>query len=114
MRATAAFFIIFAMMVLDVMPVNSAHATSGTGCLRVVNIESGDMLNIRRRPHASARIVATVDPATQGILHLDGTCRPKSLPWRSRWCPVSYYSGGPNDPAKGWVKARFVRDSDCP
>ena len=89
-------------------------ATTGPGCLRVVNIAAGDVLNVRKRPNASSRIVAAIIPSQQGILHLDGKCRPLSAAWGSRWCPVSYFTGSPDDPVKGFVKARFVRDQECP
>jgi hypothetical protein len=91
-----------------------AAATTGPGCLRVVNIAPGDALNVRRRPNAASRIVTSIIPVRQGILHLDGKCRPLSAAWGSRWCPVSYFTGSPGDPVKGYVKARFVRDRECP
>ena len=112
MRLSAAFLVFGALVAI--VPPGQAQATSGPGCLRIVNVDPGDKLNIRRRPDASSAVVARADPANQGILHLDGKCRPASLAWKYRWCPVSYFSGGPSDPAKGWVKARFVRDSECP
>ena len=89
-------------------------ATTGPGCLRVVNIAAGDVLNLRRRPDASSRILVAIIPSEQGILHLDGKCKPLSTPWKNRWCPVSYFTGSPGDPVKGFVKARFVRDQECP
>ncbi len=91
-----------------------AAATTGPGCLRVVNIAPGDVLNLRKRPNAASRIVASIIPSRQGILHLDGKCRPLSAAWGSRWCPVSYFTGSPSDPVRGFVKARFVRDQECP
>lgn len=111
---TAAFFVSLMVNLTSLGVVSPAGATSGPGCLRVVNIAPGDVLNIRRTPNASSRIAGSIDPDNQGIISLRGVCKPLSLPWRSRWCPVAYYSGGPNDPVRGWVKARFVRDSDCP
>jgi hypothetical protein len=91
-----------------------AAATTGPGCLGVVGVAAGDVLNIRKRPAVSSRILASIIPSRQGILHLDGKCRPLSAQWRSRWCPVSYFTGSPGDPVRGWVKARFVRDRECP
>jgi hypothetical protein len=82
--------------------------------LRVVNVTPGDVLNIRKRPNASSPVTGVIIPEQQGVISLRGTCKPLSIAWGSRWCPVSYYSGAPNDPARGWVKARYVRDSDCP
>ena len=89
-----------------------AHATSGPGCLYVVNVDSRDVLNMRARPSASSRIVDRLRPGAHGIIHLDDTCIPLSRPWGSRWCPVTHYDG--DRVTSGWVKARFVRDSDCP
>ena len=43
-----------------------AAATTGPGCLRVVNIAPGDALNVRKRPSAASRIVASIIPAQQG------------------------------------------------
>jgi hypothetical protein len=92
--------------------VMSAGATSGPGCLVVVNVASWDKLNMRARPSASARIVDNLKPGSHGILHLDRVCGPKSLPWGQRWCKISHYTG--YGVTRGYVKARFVRDSDCP
>ena len=89
-----------------------AHATSGPGCLVVVNVESWDVLNMRTRPSASSRIVDQLEPGNHGIIHLDRACAPFSLPWAQRWCKVSHYNG--DSVTRGYVKARFVRDSDCP
>ena len=111
---SAAFLVTATLCLTSLTAVQTAYATTGTGCLRVVNIASGDVLNIRRNPDASSRIVGAIDPDNQGIISLRGKCKPLSAAWGSRWCPVDYYSGGANDPARGWVKARFVRDSDCP
>jgi hypothetical protein len=87
-------------------------ATSGPGCLVVVNVAYDDVLNIRARPSASSRIVGALEPDNQGIIRLNGQCRPLSVAWGSRWCPVTVYDG--DGTTRGWVKARFVRDSDCP
>jgi hypothetical protein len=99
-------------LVLLAVGVSPALATSGPGCLVVVNVAADDVLNLRASPSPSARIVDTLVPGQHGIIHLDGQCRPKTLPWGSRWCPVTHYQG--DKVAQGWVKARYVRDSDCP
>jgi hypothetical protein len=101
--------LIAALATLSAAP---ALATSGPGCLVVVNVASNDVLNMRARPAASARIVDILKPGRHGIIHLDARCKPLSVAWGSRWCPVSHYDG--DRVTKGWVKARFVRDSDCP
>ena len=99
----------FAVLTALALP---AAATTGKGCLSVTNVAGNDALNLRARPSADARIVDVIPPEVQGVLHLDGPCAPKSASWSSRWCPVTYYSG--RRTSKGWVKARFVRDSECP
>ncbi|MGD9501624.1 MAG: SH3 domain-containing protein [Methyloceanibacter sp.] len=78
----------------------------------MVNVSAGDVLNLRASPAASAKIVDALVPGQHGIIHLDGKCRPESIPWPRRWCPVTHYDG--DRVTQGWVKARFVRDSDCP
>lgn len=90
----------------------SAAATTGRGCLAVVNVALDDVLNLRSWPSASARIVDTLQPQRHGILHLDGQCEPSSVAWGSRWCPVTHYDG--DRTIRGWLKARYVRDSECP
>lgn len=89
-----------------------ASATSGPGCLVVVNVARNDALNVRARPTVNSHIVDILVPGRHGIIHLDAPCQPKNIPWASRWCPVTHYGG--DRIRKGWVKARFVRDSDCP
>ncbi|HEX2447709.1 MAG TPA: SH3 domain-containing protein [Methyloceanibacter sp.] len=102
--------LIFGLLLLA--GVKPASATSGPGCLVVVNVASGDALNLRASPSASSTIVDRLVPGEHGIIHLDGDCQPKSVAWGSRWCPVTHYFG--DKTTKGYVKARFVRDSDCP
>lgn len=96
-------------LLVDIVP---AVATSGPGCLIVVNVASWDVLNVRAAPSASAPIVDALVPSQHGIIHLDGQCEPLSISWGSRWCPVTHYNG--DRTTQGWVKARFVRDSECP
>ena len=90
----------------------TAHATTGPGCLTVVNVAQNDALNLRAKPTANSRIVDVLVPGQHGVIHLDAACTPKTAPWSSRWCPVTHYGG--DRTTHGWVKARFVRDSDCP
>ena len=87
-------------------------ATTGPGCLVVVNVPYGDVLNMRARASASSAIVDRLVPGQHGIIHLDAACTPLSIPWPSRWCPITHYNG--DRTTRGWVKARFVRDSECP
>lgn len=60
----------------------------------------------------AAPAYATSGPGRHGIIHPDAKSRPLNIPWANRWCPVTHYDG--DRVTKGWVKARFVRDSDCP
>jgi hypothetical protein len=90
----------------------AANATSGPGCLRVVNVDYDDVLNVRARPDASSRTVGVLVPREHGIISLRSACVPRSKPWGQRWCPVTVYDG--DRIYRGWVKARFVRDSECP
>ena len=90
----------------------AALATSGPGCLVVVNVADNDVLNLRAGPGASTPVVDVLPPGQHGIIHLDAECRPTDIAWSSRWCPVTHYNG--DRVTKGWVKARYVRDSDCP
>ena len=90
----------------------SAQATTGSGCLRVVNVAAGDALNVRAKPSAQSRIVISIPANNYGVLALKGECGPKTIPWGQRWCPISYsYEDGT---LHGFVKARFVRDQECP
>lgn len=103
---------ILAGLIMLLAGVAPALATSGPGCLVVVNVASWDVLNMRSSPSASAPVVDTLEPDRHGIIHLDGECIPLSVKWGSRWCPVTHYNG--DQTTHGWVKARYVRDSDCP
>ena len=109
MRSTAVLVTALGILSAMSMPVS---ATSGPGCLVVVNVAANDALNMRSKPSASARIVDVLVPGHHGIIHLDARCRPLSVAWASRWCPVTHYNG--DRTTHGWVKARYVRDSDCP
>ncbi len=104
--------IAIALALTGLFPAGAAMATSGPGCLRVVNVESWDALNVRARADSSSRVVDRLRPGRHGIISLRGECVPKSRPWGSRWCPITHYDG--DYTTRGWVKARFVRDSECP
>ncbi|MGI6851034.1 SH3 domain-containing protein [Mesorhizobium sp. 1B3] len=104
--------IIACLAAVCLLPTGQALATSGPGCLVVVNVEPGDALNMRKRPSASSPIIDELTPGSHGIIHLDSPCEPLSRPWGSRWCKVSHYNA--DKVTEGWVKARYVRDSDCP
>ncbi len=91
---------------------STARATSGPGCLRVVHVASWDSLKMRARPSHRSRVVDRLRPNRHGILHLDKACTPRWRKWSKRWCKVTHYSG--RRTRSGWVKARFIRDNDCP
>lgn len=92
--------------------VSPSNASTGPGCLVVVNVASDDILNMRASASASSRVVDSLVPDHHGIIHLDGQCIPASSPWATRWCPVTHYNG--DRVTRGWIKARFVRDLECP
>ncbi len=89
-----------------------ARATSGPGCLYVVNVANWDTLNMRAKPSARSSVVDRLKPGGHVIIHLERACGPKSRPWGQRWCLVKHYAG--NRTTTGFVKARYIRDSDCP
>ncbi len=104
-------FLVAALFILiGIAP--KAQATSGPGCLYVVNVAKGDALNMRAKPRLRSRIVDRLGPTSHGIIHLDGKCGPSWKKWGQRWCPVTHYNG--DGISRGWVKARFVRDTECP
>ena len=111
---TAAFLVTASICLAELGTLSPANATSGPGCLRVVNVPAGDVLNIRKRPNPSSSVTGVIIPEQQGVISLRGTCKPLNIAWGSRWCPVWYFTGSPGDPVKGWVKARYVRDNECP
>lgn len=94
------------------IPFTTANATTGPGCLRVVNVASWDVLNMRSAPSANSAIVDRLKPNGHGIIALRGRCEPLSRPWGSRWCPVQHFAG--DRTTQGFVKARFIRDQECP
>ena len=94
--------VIACLFVLGAM--SPSLATSGPGCLVVVNVASNDALNLRANASALSGVVDRLVPGQHGIIHLDGKCIPESRPWGSRWCPVTHYSG--DSVTKDWVKAR--------
>ncbi|MEL6921444.1 MAG: hypothetical protein AAFO77_10560 [Pseudomonadota bacterium] len=103
---------VLAGVLLAAVPVTSANATTGPGCLRVVNVPAGDVLNVRAGASASSAIVDRIDPNAPGILALRSQCVPLSRPWGQRWCPITRYNG--SSAVDGFVKARFIRDQECP
>ena len=90
----------------------AAKAADNNACLRVVNVAPWDVLNVRARPSASARIVNVIHPDDETVLKLRAPCSPSWKPWGERWCKVTEYYDATS--VTGWVKARFVRDTYCP
>lgn len=90
----------------------AAHATSGPGCFRVVNVPNWDVLNVRSGPSAANQIVDHLPPGRHGIISQSGPCIPYNKPLPSRWCPVTHYNG--DITRSGWVKRRYVAPSQCP
>jgi hypothetical protein len=74
LRTVLACFVVFGL-------VSPSLATTGPGCLVVVNVASNDVLNMRARASASATIVDRLVPDRHGIIHLDGKCIPENSPW---------------------------------
>jgi len=101
-----------AFAALVTLTMNPAMATTGPGCLYIVNVAGDDVLNVRQEPSASSTIVDRLHPVNHGIIRLDSACIPSSIPWAQRWCPITHYAG--NYTASGYVKARYIRDQDCP
>lgn len=101
-----------AVVALFALAANPALATTGTGCLYIVNVAGDDVLNVRQEPSASSTIVDRLHPVNHGIIRLDSACVPAEIPWAQRWCPITHYAG--NYTASGYVKARYIRDQDCP
>ena len=90
----------------------AAQATSGPGCLVVVNVPNWDVLNMRAGPSARNPIVDHLPPGRHGIISQSGPCIPRNVSLGARWCPVAHYNG--NRTTSGWVKRRFVTPSQCP
>ena len=103
---------LFAVLFIAVSFTPAAHATSGPGCLIVTNVADDDALNMRSRPSASSRIVDQLVPGQHGIIHLDAPCGPLSAPGPSAGAGSAITMR--EVVTHGWVKARYVRDSDCP
>ncbi len=89
-----------------------AWATSGPGCFRIIDVADDDVLNIRFEPSASAKLTGTMSPRDHGIIHGKGPCTPTNVEPSQRWCPIVHYNGGGT--TIGYVKRKFLQDSDCP
>ncbi|MEL6435251.1 MAG: hypothetical protein AAFP99_00515 [Pseudomonadota bacterium] len=75
LKFTATILIALAMGASAAFPV---HATTGPGCLRVVNVPAGDVLNVRAGASSNSAIVDRISPKAQGILALRSQCIPLS------------------------------------
>jgi hypothetical protein len=98
---------------------SGASATTGTGCWTVVNVPSGDVLNLRAEASARSAILLRLSPSRYYIIAggpsrsaAEGRCIPQSRPVGSRWCPVTVFDEG--DAVRGWLKRRFIAPAECP
>jgi hypothetical protein len=89
-----------------------ALATSGWGCFRVVNVLSGDVLNLRATPDSKSAVVDRLAPDKHGILAEAGPCKPINVKPSRQWCPLTHYNG--DHTTKGWARLVFLAPSQCP
>ena len=73
--------------------VQHASAVDGAATYRVVNVERGDVLNMRAGPSSDYSVIGSIPPTETGI-RLVGPCRD--------WCQVEY--GG----VSGWVNRNYL------
>jgi uncharacterized protein YraI len=73
--------------------VQRASAVDSAATYRVVNVERGDVLNMRAGPSSGYSAVGSIPPSEVGI-RLVGPCR--------EWCQVEYKG------VSGWVNRRFL------
>jgi SH3-like domain-containing protein len=74
-------------------PAERALAVDEAVTYRVVNVERGDVLNMRAGPSSAYSVVGSIPPAEVGIRSV-GPCR--------EWCQVEYKG------VSGWVNRRFL------
>ncbi len=72
----------------------AAHACACCGTYKVVDVQPGDVLNMRAGPGASYRMLGAI-PSGSG-------CVIKSRQCRRSWCKVSYAG------QSGWVHSRYL------
>lgn len=96
-------FIAAAAVSLLALAMPAAATTSGV-CFRMANVPSGDVLNVRARPSAKARIVARYSNSSEVIIAKAGRC--------GRWCKVSLHDGAGS--VWGWVNSRYLYRRECP
>src|SRR6185436_11082753 len=70
-----------------------ASAVEGTATYRIVNVERGDVLNMRAGPSSGYSVVGSIPPEETGV-RLVGPCRD--------WCQVEYKG------VSGWVNRSFL------
>ncbi len=88
------------------LPVSApAHATTGPGCYRVVNVPSWDVLNVRKWPSHRSAIVMALSSETSIIVSGRAACR-------KGWCPVNVTNEFGTK--QGWIKAKYLAPGDCP
>jgi SH3-like domain-containing protein len=91
LRAAALSFSILLLCAAAVA--HRASAADGTATYRVVNVERGDVLNMRAGPSSGDSVVGSIPPSEAGI-RLVGPCRD--------WCQVEYKG------VFGWVNRHFL------
>lgn len=94
-----------AILVASLLASAPAHATTGPGCYRVVNVPYWDVLNVRKWPSHRSAIVMALSNKTHMIVSGRGTCR-------KGWCPVNVTNEFGTK--RGWIKGKFLAPSDCP
>lgn len=97
------------LMALAASPV---AATSGWGCFRVINVRSGDVLNLRAKPSGSSPVVDKLSPGKHGILAEAGPCKPANTKPSKQWCPLKHFNG--DRTTEGWAKLVYLAPSECP
>lgn len=92
-RLWAAVLSFCALLLFAAALVPHASAVDGTATYRIVNVERGDVLNMRAGPSGGYSVVGSIPPAETGV-RLVGPCR--------EWCQVEYKG------VSGWVNRSFL------
>lgn len=99
-------------LLLTLLCMQPAHATTGWGCFHVINVWGDDVLNLRAGPGARTPIVGRLVPKEHGIIAENGACQPSNKPPSQQWCPVRHYQGDRIE--EGWARLRYLAPSECP
>lgn len=104
--------VLLTAFLLVALAASPAAATSGWGCFRVINVRSGDVLNLRAKPSGSSPIVDKLTPGKHGILAEAGPCKPANTKPSKQWCPLKHFNG--DRTTEGWAKLIYLAPSACP